>query len=70
LIVSVNDGLFGFKESLSAPSAVESIVLEIVAVAALVARIALDLMMESPQGQRAAHADTPARTTVRLRTID
>lgn len=37
LIVSVNFGLFGFKESLSAPFAVESIWMEAVAAVTLVA---------------------------------
>ena len=46
LIVSVNVGLFGFKESLSAPFAGESIVLEMAAAVTLAGWIALDLMKE------------------------
>src|ERR1700722_6919316 len=46
LIVSVNVGLFGFTESLTAPFAVESIVLEIAAAASLVAWTAVDLLAE------------------------
>jgi hypothetical protein len=47
LIVSVNVGLFGFKESLSAPFAVESILLEMLAIVTLGAWIAVDLVQES-----------------------
>jgi hypothetical protein len=46
-IVSVNVGLFGFTESLTAPFAVESIVLEIAAAVTLVAWTAMDLLAES-----------------------
>jgi hypothetical protein len=71
LIVSVNSGLFGFKESLSAPFAVESMVLEIVAAAALMVWIAVDLMREPLQTERAAYAaEMPVPTTIRARTID
>jgi hypothetical protein len=45
--VSVNVGLFGFKESLSAPFAVESILLEMLAIVTLGAWIAVDLVQES-----------------------
>lgn len=44
LIVSVNFGLFGFNESLSAPFAVESIVVETAAVLTLVGWVMLDLV--------------------------
>ncbi|HEX6393822.1 MAG TPA: hypothetical protein VFZ97_10285 [Acidimicrobiales bacterium] len=47
LVVSVNAGLFGFTESLSAPFAVESIVLEAVGALSLAAWIGLDLFQES-----------------------
>jgi hypothetical protein len=47
LIVSVNVGLFGFKESLSAPFTVESILLEMLATVTLGAWIAVDLVQES-----------------------
>jgi hypothetical protein len=47
LIVSVNVGLFGFTESLTAPFAVESIVLETTAAVTLAAWIAVDLLAES-----------------------
>jgi hypothetical protein len=49
LIASVNVGLFGFKESLSAPFAVESILLEIAAAITLAGWIAVDRMEESRQ---------------------
>src|SRR5580658_3129270 len=49
LIVSVNVGLFGFKESLSSPFAGESIVLEMTAALTLVGWIALDLIKETRQ---------------------
>jgi hypothetical protein len=71
LIVSVNFGLFGFKESLSVPFAVESVVLEIAAAVTLAAWIAADLIEEHRNTERAAQAaDTPASTTGRVRTID
>ncbi len=44
LVVSVNFGLFGFKESLSAPFAVESVVVETAAVLILVGWVMVDLM--------------------------
>jgi hypothetical protein len=47
LVVSVNFGLFGFKESLSAPFAVESIVVETAAVLTLVGWVIVDLMKDS-----------------------
>ena len=43
LVVSVNFGLFGFKESLSAPFAIESIVVEIAAAVTLVGWVMVDL---------------------------
>ena len=64
LIVSVNVGLFGFTESLTAPFAVESIVLEIAAAVTLAAWIAVDLLAEIRHSNRAANAaGTPAPTT-------
>lgn len=51
LIVSVNFGLFGFKEALSAPYAGESIAIEIAAGAALAAWTILDLIRD-----RSGHA--------------
>ena len=56
LIVSVNVGLFGFTESLTAPFAVESIVLETAAAVTLAAWIAVDLLAESRHSERAAQA--------------
>jgi hypothetical protein len=52
LIVSINVGLFGFTESLSAPFAVESIVLEIATATTLAGWVAADLMMETRQTER------------------
>lgn len=45
--MSVNFGLFGFKESLSAPFAVESIVVEAAAVVTLVGWVIVDLMKDT-----------------------
>jgi hypothetical protein len=56
LIVSINVGLFGFTESLSAPFAVESIVLEMAAAVTLAGWVAVDLMMESRRTERAVGA--------------
>jgi hypothetical protein len=56
LIVSINVGLFGFTESSSAPFAVESIVLEMAAAVTLAGWVAVDLMMESRQKERAVRA--------------
>jgi hypothetical protein len=56
LIVSVNVGLFGFKESLTAPFAVQSIVVEIAAAVTLAAWIAVDLMAGSRPTERAGQA--------------
>jgi len=56
LIVSINVGLFGFTESSSAPFAVESIVLEMAAAITLAGWVAVDLMMESRQTERAVRA--------------
>jgi hypothetical protein len=53
LIVSINVGLFGFTESSSAPFVAESIVLEMAAAVTLTAWVAVDLMMESRQTERA-----------------
>jgi hypothetical protein len=67
LIVSVNVGLFGFTESLTAPFAVESIVLEIAAAVTLAAWIAVDVLAESRHSNRAAHAaGTPAPIAARV----
>jgi hypothetical protein len=54
LIVSINVGLFGFKESLAAPFAVESIVLELAAAVSLAGWIIVDLRAESRQQSRQA----------------
>jgi hypothetical protein len=56
LIVSVNVGLFGFKESLSAPFSVESIVLEIAAAVTVAAWMAVDFIEEGRQTERAVQA--------------
>jgi hypothetical protein len=56
LIVSINVGLFGFTESSSAPFAAESIVLELAAAITLAGWVAVDLMMESRQAERAVRA--------------
>jgi hypothetical protein len=56
LIVSVNVGLFGFTESLSAPFAVESIVLEIAAAVTLLFWMVMDLMEESRQTAQTVEA--------------
>jgi hypothetical protein len=69
LIVSVNVGLFGFTESLTAPFAVESIVLETAAAVTLAAWIAVDLLAESRHSQRATHdPGAPAPTAARFTT--
>ena len=47
LVVSVNFGLFGFKESLSAPFAIESIVVETTAAITLVGWVMVDLMKDT-----------------------
>jgi hypothetical protein len=60
LIVSVNFGLFGFKESLSAPFAVESIVVESVAVLTLVGWVMVDLMKDTPPAPAANGVAQPA----------
>jgi len=52
LFLSVNVGLFGFKESLLAPFAVESIALELAVAVILAGWIALDLAAESRQHGR------------------
>jgi len=53
LILSINVGLFGFTESLSAPFAVKSIVLEMAAALTLAGWVAADFMMESHQTELA-----------------
>jgi hypothetical protein len=60
LLVSVNFGLFGFKESLSAPFAVESIVVESVAVLTLVGWVMVDLMKDTPTATAANCVPPPA----------
>lgn len=72
LIVSVNVGLFGFYESLSAPSAMESIVLEIAAAVTLASWVALDVMkasrpMEQATNRRARIAASRNERTVPTR---
>ncbi len=65
LIISVNVGLFGFTESLTAPFAVESIVLEIASAVTLAAWIAVDLLAESRHSDQAAQAaDAPPPTRI------
>jgi hypothetical protein len=59
LIVSVNVGLFGFKESLSAPFAVESILLEVAAGLTLGAWMVVDLVQESRNARPAATGVRP-----------
>jgi hypothetical protein len=56
LILSINVGLFGFTESLSAPFAVKSIVLEMAAALTLAGWVAADFMMESRQTELAVRA--------------
>jgi hypothetical protein len=56
LIVSINIGLFGFTESLSAPFAVESIVLELAAAVTLASWVAIDIVEESRQATWAVQA--------------
>jgi hypothetical protein len=64
LIVSINVGVFGFTESLSAPFAVESIVLEMAAALTLSGWVAVDLMMESRQTERAVRAAQLSASTM------
>jgi hypothetical protein len=76
LIVSVNLGLFGFKESPSAPFSAESIFLEIAAAVTVAAWMAVDLIKEGRQAElaqaapaissttRPASVDRPARSSV------
>lgn len=52
LIVSINVGLFGFTESLSAPYVVESVVLEMLATVTLASWVVLDLMLDSRHSER------------------
>ena len=64
LLVSVNVGLFGFRDSLSAPFAVESIVIEMAAALTLAAWTALDLALEYRRaGGRQADTTSPAVNT-------
>jgi hypothetical protein len=67
LIVSVNVGLFGFTESLTAPFAVESIMLESAAAVTLAAWIAVDVLAESRHRERAVQAaGAPAPSAARV----
>jgi hypothetical protein len=59
LIVSINVGLLGFTESSSAPFVVESVVLEMAAATTLAGWVAVDLMMEIRQTERAVRAASP-----------
>jgi hypothetical protein len=59
LIVSVNFGLFGFKESLSAPFAVESILVETAAVLTLVGWVMVDLLKDTHPATVANDAAQP-----------
>jgi hypothetical protein len=68
LIVSINVGLFGFTESSSAPFTVESIVLELAAAIALAGWVAVDLIMESHQTERAARAASHPSASTREHT--
>ena len=52
LIVSINVGLFGFVDSVSAPYATESAILEIAAALILAGWLALDLRSESRERRR------------------
>jgi hypothetical protein len=56
LVASVNVGLFGFKESLSAPFAGESIALEIAAALTLAGWVALDFMKEPRRSEHAVRS--------------
>ena len=60
LIVSVNVGLFGFHESLTAPFAVESIALELAAAVSLAAWIGLDVVQDSRSARRRLQAGRPS----------
>ncbi len=70
LIVSVNVGLFGFKESLSAPFSVESIVLEIAAAVTLAAWVALDFTKEGRQTDPAVQVASQLPTTTRQLSVE
>ena len=68
LVESINVGLFGFTESWSAPSAVESIVAEIAAALALASWIALDVMVDSRRTKRLATAVSKISASTKRRT--
>lgn len=70
LIVSVNVGLFGFEESLSAPFSAESIVLEIAAAVTLAAWMAVDFMKEGRQTERTGRATSALSLTERHSSVD
>lgn len=61
LIASINIGLFGFKETLTGAFAIESIVIESLAAAALTAWISLDLAAEH-RAEPDAESPRPAET--------
>ncbi|MCU1363958.1 MAG: conserved rane protein of unknown function [Acidimicrobiaceae bacterium] len=69
LIISVSVGLFGFYETLSAPFAVESVVLEFAAALTLASWVALDAMKDSRQSERAAGTRVIIRASTKQRTI-
>jgi predicted anti-sigma-YlaC factor YlaD len=62
LAVSVNFGLFGFKESLSAPFAVESILVETAAVLTLVGWVILDLVRDTHPAKAPNVAQPPPKS--------
>lgn len=59
LLVSVNFGLFGFKESLSAPFAIESIVVETTAAITQVGWVMVDLMKDTHRATATDHVAQP-----------
>jgi hypothetical protein len=68
LVECINVGLFGFTESWSAPSAVESIMAEIAAALALASWIALDVMVDSRRTKRLATAASKISASTKRRT--
>jgi hypothetical protein len=63
LIVSINVGLFGFTESLLAPFAFESLVLELATAVTLAGWVAIDIIGESCQAQWAVQAASEVSTS-------
>jgi hypothetical protein len=63
LIVSINIGLFGFTESLLAPYAFESLVLELAAAVTLGGWVAVDIIEESRQAKWAIQAASEVSTS-------